>query len=166
MTADALLEAPTIWALVQGRVRLSGDRPMLLDTEGGRLTFSEVATRAERVAAGLQALGVEPGTTVTWQLPTRIDTVLVSLALARLAAALDMSPDDLGSMAFPYSHIGRPDYLLMMLAAGFGAVLVEAFAPADAVAAYRSLGVTMCGGSTAFYQMFLAEQRKSTEDKA
>ena len=276
MTADALLEAPTIWALVQERVRLSGDRPMLLDTEGGRLTFSEVATRAERVAAGLQALGVEPGTTVTWQLPTRIDTVLVSLALARLgavqnpvlhlyrerevaavlrqsrpdfylvpgvwrdrdfatmaksltaelpettvvdlglglpdgdpvdlpappedgtavrwvyytsgttsepkavqhsdqtlmaggrglAAALDMSPDDLGSMAFPYSHIGGPDYLLMMLAAGFGAVLVEAFAPADAVAAYRSLGVTMCGGSTAFYQMFLAEQRKSPEDKA
>ena len=44
------------------------------------------AVRAERVAAGLQALGVEPGTTVTWQLPTRIDTVLVSLALARLGA--------------------------------------------------------------------------------
>ena len=276
MTADALLEAPTIWALVQERVRLSGDRPMLLDTDGGRLTFAEVATRAERLAAGLQAFGVEPGSTVTWQLPTRIDTVLVSLALARLgavqnpvlhlyrerevaavlrqsrpdfylvpgvwrdrdfatmaksltaelpettvvdlglglpdgdpvdlpappedgtavrwvyytsgttsepkgvqhsdqtlmaggrglAAALDMSPDDLGSMAFPYSHIGGPDYLLMMLAAGFGAVLVEAFAPADAVAAYRSLGVTMCGGSTAFYQMFLAEQRKSPEDKA
>ena len=68
--------------------------------------------------------------------------------------------DDVGSIAFPYSHIGGPDYLLMMLSAGFGAVLVEAFAPADAVATYRALGVTMCGGSTAFYQMFLAEQRK------
>jgi len=276
MTVDTLLEAPTIWALVQERARLSGDRPMLLDTDGGRVSFAEVAARAERVAAGLQALGVEPGTTVTWQLPTRVDTVLVSLALARLgavqnpvlhlyrerevaavlrqsrpafylvpgvwrdrdfatmaksltaelpgttvvdlglglpdgdpaglpappangtdvrwvyytsgttsepkgvqhsdqtlmaggrglAAALDMSADDIGSIAFPYSHIGGPDYLLMMLAAGFGAVLVESFAPADAVAAYRSLGVTMCGGSTAFYQMFLAEQRKSPEEKA
>jgi cyclohexanecarboxylate-CoA ligase len=78
-----------------------------------------------------------------------------------LAAALDMSVDDIGSMAFPYSHIGGPDYLLMMLAAGFGAVLVEAFVPADAVATYRDLDVTMCGGSTAFYQMFLAEQRKA-----
>ena len=39
-----------------------------------------------------------------------------------LAAALDMSSDDLGSIAFPYSHIGGPDYLLMMLSAGFGAV--------------------------------------------
>jgi acyl-CoA synthetase (AMP-forming)/AMP-acid ligase II len=78
-----------------------------------------------------------------------------------LAAALDMSPDDIGSMAFPFSHIAGPDYLLMMLSAGFAAVLVESFVPADAVAAYRELGVTMCGGSTAFYQMFLAEQRKT-----
>jgi cyclohexanecarboxylate-CoA ligase len=83
-----------------------------------------------------------------------------------LAAALDMSRDDLGSIAFPYSHIGGPDYLLMMLSAGFGAVLVEAFLPADAVATYRRLGVTMCGGSTAFYQMFLGEQRKSPGEKA
>jgi cyclohexanecarboxylate-CoA ligase len=82
-----------------------------------------------------------------------------------LAAALDMSPDDIGSIAFPYSHIAGPDYLLMMLSAGFGAVLIEAFVPADAVASYRELGVTMCGGSTAFYQMFLAEQRKSPDAK-
>jgi cyclohexanecarboxylate-CoA ligase len=275
--SDALLEAATIWALVDERARRSGDRPMLLDLDGGRMTFAEFALRAERVAAGLLAAGVEPGTTVTWQLPTRIDTVLVSMALARLgavqnpvlhlyrerevgavlrqsrpqffvvpgvwrdrdyatmakslgaelptppvvlalqaglpdgdpaalppppadgtdvrwvyytsgttsepkgvqhtdqtlmaggrglAAALAMSPDDVGSIAFPYSHIGGPDYLLMMLSAGFGAVLVEAFAPADAVAAYRELGVTMCGGSTAFYQMFLAEQRRAPEQKA
>jgi cyclohexanecarboxylate-CoA ligase len=271
--SEKLLEATTIWALVEERARRSGDRPMLLDLGGGRLTFGEFAGRAERVAGGLLAAGVEPGTAVTWQLPTRIDTVLVSMALARLgavqnpvlhlyrerevgavlrqsrpqffvvpgvwrdrdyatmakslagelptpptvldlgnglpdgdpatlppppatgtdvrwvyytsgttsepkgvqhtdqtlmaggrglAAALDMSPEDLGSIGFPYSHIGGPDYLLMMLSAGFGAVLVEAFAPAEAVAAYRELGVTMCGGSTAFYQMFLAEQRRQT----
>jgi acyl-CoA synthetase (AMP-forming)/AMP-acid ligase II len=80
-----------------------------------------------------------------------------------LAAALDMSPDDLGSIAFPYSHIAGPDYLLMMLAAGFGAVLLEAFVPADAVRVFRELGVTMCGGSTAFYQMYLAEQRETPD---
>ena len=275
MTAE-LLEAPTIWELVRRRAELSGDRVMLLDTAGRRVTFAELATMAERTAAGLLALGIGPGSTVTWQLPTRIDSVVVSIALARLgavqnpvlhlyrerevgavlrqsrpdffvvpgvwrdrdfgamaktlvaelptptvvvelgdelptgdvaslpepptdgtamrwvyftsgttsepkgaqhsdqtlmaggrglAAALDMSPDDIGSIAFPYSHIAGPDYLLMMLAAGFGAVLVEAFAPAEAVAAYRELGVTMCGGSTAFYQMFLAEQRKSPSEK-
>ncbi len=275
MTAP-LLEAPTIWELVRRRAELSGDRVMLLDTYGRRMTFAELASTAEQVAAGLLALGMEPGTVVTWQLPTRIDSVVVSVALARLsavqnpvlhlyrerevgavlrqsrpafflipgvwrdrdygamakaltaeldpppvvvelgdelpmgdpaglppppesgtetrwvyytsgttsepkgarhsdqslmaggrglAAALDMSADDIGSIAFPYSHIAGPDYLLMMLAAGFGAVLVDAFVPSDAVAAYRELGVTMCGGSTAFYQMFLAEQRKSPDAK-
>jgi cyclohexanecarboxylate-CoA ligase len=271
-----LLEAPTMWSLVEARAKASGDRTMLLDVNGGRLSFAGFADRCERVAAGLLANGIETGTRVTWQLPTRNDSVVASFALARLgavqnpilhlyrerevgavlrasqpefvlvpgvwrdfdytamvsnlaadlaqrptvidvsaglpegdpatlpappddgtavrwvyytsgttsepkgvrhtdqtlmaggrglAAALDMSEDDIGSIAFPYSHIGGPDYLLMMLSAGFGAVLVEAFIPADAVSAYRDLGVTMCGGSTAFYQMFLAEQRKASGDK-
>jgi len=274
--SDTLLEAPTIWELVRRRAELSGNARMLLDPAGRRVSWTEFATLAERAAAGLLAQGVGPGTKVTWQLPTRIDSVVVSMALARLgavqnpvlhlyrerevgavlrqsrpdfflvpgvwkdrdfgamaktlgaelatpptiielgddlpsgdpatlpsaptdgdairwvyytsgttsepkgvqhsdqtlmaggrglAAALDMSSDDLGSIAFPYSHIGGPDYLLMMLSAGFGAVLVESFLPADAVATYRELGVTMCGGSTAFYQMFLGEQRKSPAEK-
>jgi cyclohexanecarboxylate-CoA ligase len=33
--------------------------------------------------------------------------------------------------------------------------------PAAAVVTFRELGVTMCGGSMAFYQMYLAEQRAS-----
>ena len=274
MTSE-LLAAETIWDLVRERAARSGDRVMLLDTSGRRATFAEFVDLAERVAAGLLRQGIGPGTTVTWQLPTRIDSVVVSIALARLgalqnpvlhlyrerevaavlrqsrpqffvvpgtwggrdfaamagslgselddppvvvdlsagvpsgdpaelppppasgreprwvyytsvttsepkgvqhsdqtlmaggrglAAALDMSPEDLGSIAFPYSHIGGPDYVLMMLATGFGAVLVESFVPADAVAAYRDLGVTMCGGSTAFYQMFLAEQRRFSQE--
>lgn len=269
-----LLEAPTIWELVRHRAELSGDRPLLLDPQGRRVGFAEFAAEVERVAAGLVGLGIGPATLVTWQLPTRVESIVISMALARLgavqnpilhlyrerevgavlrasrpdffivpgvwkdrdfgdmartlsaeldpaptvleigtdlpygdvgtlpdppssgtavrwiyytsgttsepkgvqhsdqtlmaggrglAAALDMSPDDIGSMAFPYSHIAGPDYLLMMLAAGFGAVLIESFVPADAVAAYRDLGVTMCGGSTAFYQMFLAEQRKTPD---
>jgi cyclohexanecarboxylate-CoA ligase len=271
-----LLEEPTIWELVRRRAVLSSDQVMLLDTGGRRVSFGEFAGRVEDVAAGLMSLGIGPGSLVTWQLPTRIESVVISMALSRLgaiqnpvlhlyrerevaavllqsqpeffivpgvwrdrdftamakqlaaeldpapvvltldaelpvgdpaslpaapasgddvrwvyytsgttsepkgvqhtdktlmaggrglAAALDMSPDDIGSIAFPYSHIAGPDYLLMMLAAGFGAVLVEAFVPADAVAAYRELGVTMCGGSTAFYQMYLAEQRKSPGTK-
>jgi acyl-CoA synthetase (AMP-forming)/AMP-acid ligase II len=269
-----LLEAPTIWELVRRRAEQSGDRVLMLDTGGRRVGFGEFATMVEDTAAGLVGLGIGPGTRVTWQLPTRIESVVVSMALARLgavqnpvlhlyrerevaavlrqsrpeffivpgvwrdrdygamardlaaeldpapvileidrelpsgdrallpeppasgdevrwvyytsgttsepkgvqhtdvtlmaggrglAAALDMSPDDIGSIAFPYSHIAGPDYLLMMLAAGFGAVLVEVFVPADAVAAYRELGVTMCGGSTAFYQLYLAEQRKTPD---
>jgi acyl-CoA synthetase (AMP-forming)/AMP-acid ligase II len=267
-----LLEAATVWELVRTRAERSGDRPLLLEPSGRRVGFAEFAAQVEQVAAGLVSLGIGPGTRVTWQLPTRVESIVLSMALVRLgavqnpvlhlyrerevaavlrasrpeffivpgvwkdrdfgemarsiaagldsppqileigtdlpqgdpadlpeaptsgtevrwiyytsgttsepkgvqhtdqtlmaggrglAAALDMSPDDIGSMAFPYSHIAGPDYLLMMLSAGFGAVLIESFVPAEAVAAYRELGVTMCGGSTAFYQMFLTEQRKS-----
>lgn len=77
-----------------------------------------------------------------------------------LAAALDMAPDDIGSIAFPFAHIAGPDYFGMMLIAGFGAVLIETFTPTGAVEAFNAHGATMAGGSTAFYQMYLAEQRK------
>jgi acyl-CoA synthetase (AMP-forming)/AMP-acid ligase II len=80
-----------------------------------------------------------------------------------LAAALDMAPDDVGSIAFPFAHIAGPDYFGMMLLAGFGAVLIEAFSPTGAVAAFNRVGATMAGGSTAFYQMYLAEQRKAPD---
>jgi acyl-CoA synthetase (AMP-forming)/AMP-acid ligase II len=39
-------------------------------------------------------------------------------------------------------------------------VLIEKFTPGGAVAAFGEHGVTMAGGSTAFYQMFLAEDQK------
>ncbi|MEU6469599.1 AMP-binding protein [Streptomyces massasporeus] len=77
-----------------------------------------------------------------------------------LAHALRPSADDVGSIAFPYAHIGGPDYTVMLLLYGFPAVLFEQFALPEALAAYRAHGVTMAGGSTAFYSMFLAEQRK------
>ena len=80
-----------------------------------------------------------------------------------LAVALDMAPDDIGSIAFPYAHIAGPDYFGTMLLAGFGAVLVEAFVPASVVATFAANGVTLMGGSTAFYQMYLAEQRKQPD---
>jgi cyclohexanecarboxylate-CoA ligase len=40
-----------------------------------------------------------------------------------MAAALDMQPDDVGSIAFPFAHIAGPDYFGTMLLSGFGAVL-------------------------------------------
>ncbi|WP_042403721.1 class I adenylate-forming enzyme family protein [Streptacidiphilus carbonis] len=77
-----------------------------------------------------------------------------------LADALAMSPADVGSIAFPYAHIGGPDYLVTMLVHGFPALLVEVFALPEALPAYRRNRVTMAGGSTAFYAAFLAEQRR------
>ncbi|MFJ2583695.1 class I adenylate-forming enzyme family protein [Streptomyces sp. NPDC087538] len=82
-----------------------------------------------------------------------------------LAHALHLSADDIGSMAFPFAHVAGPDYSVMLLLYGFPAVLFEHFAMPDAVADYRRHGVTVAGGSTAFYSMFLTEQRKAPDRK-
>ncbi|MEU8589112.1 AMP-binding protein [Streptomyces sp. NPDC048664] len=266
-TAHALGTSRTLWELVERRAALTPDRAVLL--QGDRsLSFGALRERAERVAAGLYGMGVRPGTVVAWQLPTRIETALLSFALARLGAvqtpvipfyrdhevgfalrgakaeffavpgtwrghdfaamarrldatgvfevydgdalpdgdpavlpgpptegtavrwiywtsgttsdpkgvlhtdrsliaggsclahALHLSPDDVGSIAFPYAHIGGPDYTVMLLLYGFPAVMFEQFALPEALEEYRRHGVTVAGGSTAFYSMFLAEQRR------
>ena len=82
-----------------------------------------------------------------------------------LALKLDMQPSDVGSIAFPYSHIGGPNYVVMMLTHGMPAVLLEAFVPAEAVEIYKRHDVTMAGGSTAFYISFINEQRKQPGEK-
>ncbi|MEV7341589.1 AMP-binding protein [Streptomyces sp. NPDC093544] len=264
-TAHTLDSSRTLWELVARRADLTPHRPVLLQGERS-LSFGELRDRAERVAAGLYDMGVRPGTVVAWQLPTRIETALLSFALARLGAvqspvipfyrdrevgfalreskaeffavpgewrgfdhtamarrlgakgvfeaydrlpdgdpsvlpappsegtsvrwiywtsgttsdpkgvlhtdrsliaggsclahALHLSADDIGSMAFPYAHIAGPDYTVMLLLYGFPAVLFEHFALPAALEDYRKHGVTVAGGSTAFYSMFLAEQRK------
>ncbi|WP_432172584.1 class I adenylate-forming enzyme family protein [Streptomyces sp. Tue6028] len=264
-TAHALGSARTLWELVDRRAALTPDRPVLLQDDRS-LSFGALRDRAERVAAGLYDMGVRPGTVVAWQLPTRIETALLSFALARLGAvqspvipfyrdrevgfalresraeffavpgewrgfdhtamarrlgakgvfeaydalpdgdpavlppppadgtsvrwiywtsgttsdpkgvlhtdrsliaggsclahALRLTADDVGSMAFPYAHIAGPDYTVMLLLYGFPAVMFEHFALPAALEDYRRHGVTVAGGSTAFYSMFLAEQRK------
>ncbi|MFI1582053.1 class I adenylate-forming enzyme family protein [Embleya sp. NPDC020630] len=274
--SDPIYDATTLWELVERRAAASPDVPMLLDPEDRRVTFGGFKAWAERVAAGFHALGVTAGTRVTWQLTTRIESIVVSFALARLGAvqnpiipfyrekevgfclrqtgaefflcprewkgfdfvgmgealakelspaprvmvaydelpegdpadlppaptdgdevrwlyytsgttsdpkgvqhsdstllaggkglavALDMSPSDIGSIAFPYAHIAGPDYIVTVLASGFPAVIVENFDPAGVVPVYKRLGVTMVGGSTAFYVAFLNEQRKQPGEK-
>jgi cyclohexanecarboxylate-CoA ligase len=77
-----------------------------------------------------------------------------------LALAMQPQPDDVGSIAFPCTHIGGPDYLVVMLAYGMPAVLLEMFDPPTAVEVFSRHRVTIAGGSTAFYLAFLNEQRK------
>lgn len=271
-TAHSLSSSRTLWDLVARRADLTPDRPVFLQDDRA-LSFGGLRDRAERVAAGLYGMGVRPGTVVAWQLPTRIETALLSFALARLGAvqtpvipfyrdrevgfalreskaeyfavpgvwrgfdhtemarrlgargifeaydgsrlpdgdpallpappsdgtsvrwiywtsgttsdpkgvlhtdrsliaggsclahALHLTADDVGSMAFPYAHIAGPDYTVMLLLYGFPAVMFEQFALPDALEGYRKHGVTVAGGSTAFYSMFLAEQRRQPGEK-
>src|SRR5215469_12284890 len=81
-----LTGARTMWELVDRRADASPDRPMLIAADGETVTFSEFRQRAERAAAGLHQMGVTTDSVVSWQLPTGIDTVILSAALARLGA--------------------------------------------------------------------------------
>ncbi|RXS73248.1 cyclohexanecarboxylate-CoA ligase [Streptomyces sp. TM32] len=76
----------SLWELAEYRARASRGAPMFFDGNGRTVTFDAVRDEALRVAAGFRELGIGAGTRVAWQLPTRIDTVIASLALARLGA--------------------------------------------------------------------------------
>ncbi|MHB8219586.1 MAG: class I adenylate-forming enzyme family protein [Acidimicrobiales bacterium] len=268
-----------MWELVERRAQATPDHPMLIDASDRMLTFGQFRDQVVAVAAGLHSRGVGSGSVVSWQLPTRIETVVLSMALSRLdavqnpiihlyrereiafalrqtgselfiipgewrgtnylelaerslpdserrpdvlviddglptgdpaslpatppaatdgeapirwiyytsgstadpkgvrhtdqtliaggwglAVALDMSPDDVGSIAFPFAHIAGPDYLVTMLCLGFPAVLVESFSAPELLPLFRRHGVTMVGGSTAFYVAYLAEQRRRPDE--
>jgi cyclohexanecarboxylate-CoA ligase len=76
----------TWWELIDRRGMEWSDRPMVADERGRSLTFGQFRAAAEAVAAGLSDLGVGPGSTVTWQLPTILESVVLMAALARLGA--------------------------------------------------------------------------------
>jgi acyl-CoA synthetase (AMP-forming)/AMP-acid ligase II len=92
------------------------------------------------------------------------DTTLITGGRG-LALAVELTEDDVGSIAFPFAHIAGPDYLVMLLAHGCSSVVLETFAPETAVGVFSRNGVTMAGGSTAFYQAYLIEQRKQPGTK-
>jgi cyclohexanecarboxylate-CoA ligase len=81
-----VLAARGLWELVVERADLTPDARLLVDEGGQELTFGELRTDAERVAAGLAALGVGQGTVVSWQLPTWCSSFVLVAALARLGA--------------------------------------------------------------------------------
>jgi acyl-CoA synthetase (AMP-forming)/AMP-acid ligase II len=87
VAAPELMRAETLWDLIRLRASATPDAPMLIDASDRRMTYAQFADAAERLAAGFFELGIGPGTPVTWQLPTRITTVLVMAALVRLGAA-------------------------------------------------------------------------------
>lgn len=263
-----LLEAGSFWQLLQQRAQRTPDAVMLIDAEGIDWSFDRVARATERVAAGLLALGIRTGTSVTWQLPTSVDAVLVSLALARLGAiqnpvihlygrkelaailaqnrspfllvapgrealeladqasagltpspavigvgpqlwedvatvlpeaprddgvprwvfytsgttaepkgalhtdasliaaglaygrALGVGAADVGTIAFPYAHVGGAMNIAMLMAAGMSAVLLPRFVAEPAAERFARHGVTLSSGSTAHYLAYLAEQRR------
>ena len=73
-----------LWELIEERAALTPDKRMAFDEAGRSMTFAEYRDRCLRTAAGFQALGVREGDTVSWILPSRIETLVLVGALCRL----------------------------------------------------------------------------------
>ncbi len=81
-----MIEARSLWELVERRAAATPDALFAVDDEGRTQSFAAYRDAALRCAAGLAARGLRPGTNVSWQLPTRIDSMVLAAALARLGA--------------------------------------------------------------------------------
>ena len=83
-----MLIATTLWGSLLERANLTPNQLLLVEGDHKQLraTVAECLTLAEKLAAGLYAQGIRPGTVVAWQMPTRLHTIILTLALARLGA--------------------------------------------------------------------------------
>ena len=81
-----LCDGRNLWELIAARAAATPDLEMACDESGNRLTFSQFKERAERMAAGLHAMGIGADDVVAWELPTWIDSMVLSAAINRLDA--------------------------------------------------------------------------------
>jgi acyl-CoA synthetase (AMP-forming)/AMP-acid ligase II len=81
-----MIEAPTLWQLIEERARATPEGRMAIDPSGREIDFATYREAALRTAGGLTDLGVGPGVTVSWMLTTRIESLILIGALSRLDA--------------------------------------------------------------------------------
>jgi acyl-CoA synthetase (AMP-forming)/AMP-acid ligase II len=75
-----------VWDLVERRAAETPDALCALDESGRALSFGELRSRGERVAAALVERDVAPGSAVCWQLPTWLESLVLTVALSRAGA--------------------------------------------------------------------------------
>ena len=86
-TARGWVFAPTLWGLIEARAAATPDAVLAHEDTGKELTFADYRAACLRAAAGLFAdHGVTAGTSVSWELPTWNESLVLVGALARLGA--------------------------------------------------------------------------------
>jgi cyclohexanecarboxylate-CoA ligase len=81
-----VLDARSFWDLVVRRATATPDALLAVDEAGRELSFAGYRDAALRCAAALAERGVGAGTPVSWQLPTSLEALILTAALARLGA--------------------------------------------------------------------------------
>ena len=91
----------TFYAILARRAAVHPDREALVDRRR-RVTYAQLKTRVDRVAAGFGALGVRAGDVVTIQLPNQAEFAYVFFALERLGAVANQIGPDFRSREVEY----------------------------------------------------------------
>ena len=89
--------ADSIWQLVRIRAERTPDRVLITDEHDAILTFGQLRERSRGRRGRAIRAGYRPGDVAAWQLPSRIDAVVLFMALARLGAIQKPAHPDAGA---------------------------------------------------------------------
>ncbi len=81
---NPMIESASLWPLIEARAAATPDDRLAVDALDREITFGEYREAAVRTARGLADMGLGPGQTVSWMLPTRIESMILVAALTRL----------------------------------------------------------------------------------
>jgi acyl-CoA synthetase (AMP-forming)/AMP-acid ligase II len=81
-----VIDETSLWPLIEARAEATPDAVLALDDRGASIAFGAYRDRVVRVAAALAERGIGAGDAVSWQLPTWIESMILTGALARLGA--------------------------------------------------------------------------------
>jgi len=113
---------------------------------------------ATAAAAPVRWLFYTSGTTADPKGAPHTDLTVAASALA-MAECLDIGPDDVSALVFPFTHIGGIGWLIASLLTGCTLLTTEAFDPSATPAFLAANGVTLAGSGTPFHMAYLAAQR-------
>ncbi len=149
MAEEVAADRPGLSVLVVDRDLPSGD-PAVLPPVGAPPTTAD--------AAPIRWLFYTSGTTADPKGAPHSDLAVMASALA-MAECLDIGPDDVSALIFPFTHIGGIGWLIAALFTGCRLLTTESFDPQATPGFLAANDVTLAGSGTPFHMAYLAAQR-------
>jgi cyclohexanecarboxylate-CoA ligase len=149
MAREIAVRRPDLGVLVVDRELPQGDPADLPPVEDPPLSAAD---------APIRWLFYTSGTTADPKGAPHSDLTVMASALA-MAECLDLQPDDVSALVFPFTHIGGISWLIASLFTGCTLLTTESFDPEATPRFLAAGGVTLAGSGTPFHLAYLAAQR-------
>jgi acyl-CoA synthetase (AMP-forming)/AMP-acid ligase II len=156
MAWEIAADRPELSVLVVDRSLPDADPAVLPDVDPAPRTAAE---------APIRWLFYTSGTTADPKGAQHSDLTVMASALA-MSECLDIGPDDVSALVFPFTHIGGIGWLIAALFTGCRLLITETFDPVATPAFLAANGVTLAGSGTTFHLAYLAAQRTAVEGSA